>query len=196
MGCCVAGCAGSDYSSGYCSKHYNRLRTRGTIEDGAKARAPFTVRLWRQIAKGGPDECWPWTAKSRISGYGTISTGGRRSPKVLAHRAVWEEANGPIPDGPGYHGMVVMHTCDNRLCCNPAHLVLGTQTENVRDMDGKGRRKSQPSYGEKHGNATFSNEDIAYIRASPKTNAELTREFGCGRSSIYHIRSFNTRLHG
>lgn len=198
MGCCVAGCGGSIYvaSRGLCSRHYNRLRVTGTTHPGARPRAPFEERLWRQIDRRGADECWPWSAKSKIAGYGVIGRGGRSSSKVLAHRAVWELANGPIPEGPGHHGMVVMHTCDNRLCCNPAHLVLGTQSENVRDMDRKGRRKTKAQYGENHGNATFSTADIAYIRASPKTNKELTQEFGCGRSSIGHIRAFRTRLQG
>jgi hypothetical protein len=141
MSCKLENCEGAVFATGLCSKHYNRLRTTGTTDDGPRARRPFLERLWSKIKTGKPDECWPWTAKSRTSGYGSIQKGGRSEGRILAHRAVYEAENGPIPEnGPGSHGWVVMHKCDNRLCCNPRHLRLGTQFENVRDMDKKGRR--------------------------------------------------------
>ena len=31
-------------------------------------------------------------------------------------------------------GNVVRHVCDNRKCCNPLHLLQGTQLENIQDM--------------------------------------------------------------
>ena len=48
--------------------------------------------------------------------------------KVKAHRYVWEQANGPIPDG-----MMILHHCDNRPCVNLDHLYLGTAQDNGRD---------------------------------------------------------------
>lgn len=140
VNCSVEGCGGGIYSKGMCSRHYNRLRTTGTTADGPKAKLPFRERLWKKIDRRGPDDCWEWKSKSLVKGYGAIGTGGRSGKHVLAHRAVWEEFNGPIPKHDSYHGHVIMHTCDNRLCCNPSHLVLGTQSDNVRDMDKKGRR--------------------------------------------------------
>jgi hypothetical protein len=65
--------------------------------------------------------------------------------KELAHRLTWMAFYGPIPDG-----LVVMHTCDIRLCVQIDHLVLGTQGENLADMDRKGRRvNAQPGKGHK-----------------------------------------------
>lgn len=142
MTCKHVGCGREVWAIGYCSTHANRLYTTGTTADGPRARLPLSERLWKHIEKRGPDECWPWVGKSRLSGYGYIGRGGRGTGKLLSHRAVWEVTFGPIPEGDGYHGTVVMHTCDNRLCCNPAHLRLGSQTDNIYDMIEKGRKRS------------------------------------------------------
>lgn len=89
-------------------------------------------RFWERVLCGADELCWPWRLKVNRDGYGIYSMAGSR---VLAHRIAWASKNGA--DLPA--GMVVMHTCDNPRCCNPAHLKLGTQTENIRDRDAKGR---------------------------------------------------------
>ena len=64
-----------------------------------------------------------------------VSMGSRDAFRtVSSHRYAWELWEGPIPNG-----MNVLHRCDNRRCCNPAHLFLGTQQENMLDMYAKGR---------------------------------------------------------
>jgi hypothetical protein len=55
---------------------------------------------------------------------------------VGAHRLAYTFTFGEIPDGLG-----VLHTCDNPPCCNPNHLWLGTQLENIADRHSKGRSK-------------------------------------------------------
>jgi hypothetical protein len=80
--------------------------------------------------------CKEWTGTRTPDGYGRLHVGGRKFEKnLLVHRVTWEAEYGPIPDG-----MCICHHCDNRACYEVKHLFLGTQADNVRDMDAKGRR--------------------------------------------------------
>lgn len=88
-------------------------------------------RFWEKVRRGGQGECWEWQAAILDTGYGSFSFNGKSG---TAHRASWEIANGPIPDG-----LWVLHRCDNRKCVRPDHLFLGTQVDNMRDMAAKGR---------------------------------------------------------
>lgn len=60
---------------------------------------------------------------------------------MAAHKVAWEIANGPIPEGNGYHGKCVLHRCDNPACVNPGHLFLGSHDDNMADMLAKGRAR-------------------------------------------------------
>jgi hypothetical protein len=98
-----------------------------------KAR-PVADRLWEKIEVGPDWECWPRSGAHNSKGYGHLDVQGIT---LDAHRLVWEYTYGPIPDG-----LRVLHHCDNPPCCNPEHLFLGTDLDNVRDMDAKGRRRN------------------------------------------------------
>ena len=195
MSCKVDGCENSVFAAELCSKHYNRLRKTGTTEDGPRARLSLEERFWRNVAKGEKDECWYWLAKSKVSGYGAISIGGRGGKKILAHRLSWELHNGQIPGHKDYHGMVVMHSCDNRLCVNPNHLSLGRQIDNVRDMDAKGRRKTSPKRGSKHHMTAINEDEAASIFAMPGKYREIAEKFGCSIHTVKGIKASKTWVH-
>jgi hypothetical protein len=71
-----------------------------------------------------PGDCWEWLGRRQDNGYGKKQFNGRT---VLAHRWLWIQLFGKIPDG-----LVIDHVCQNRGCVNPHHLRVVTQAENVR----------------------------------------------------------------
>lgn len=112
------------------------------------------TRLLRGIEVKGPDECWPWLGAPR-NGYGAIKHDG----KVLGtHVVSYVLHKGPLKDGE-----IVTHDCDNRLCCNPKHLVAGTHTTNVREM--YSRRNPRTCTGESAYNAVLTQEKVRAIHA-------------------------------
>lgn len=141
--------------------------------------------------------CWNWTGTMNNTGYGAISgvLHGKRYAKLLAHRASWLIFRGEIPEGDSYHGYVVMHKCDNRLCVNPAHLELGTQADNVQDMLNKGRKgvgEWQRRKGVEHFRSAFKDQaDIDLICATVGKTKELAERFGVDVCTIKRIRRRN-----
>lgn len=86
-------------------------------------------------------QCWEWTG-SRFDGcYGRIRGKiARFAGTETAHRVSFLAFNGEIPDD-----QEVRHSCDNKPCCNPSHLILGTRQQNVQDRFKPLSEKSVPS---------------------------------------------------
>lgn len=94
---------------------------------------PPADRVRRRLVVDG--ECWLWTGATFRYGYGNIRV--RRDGRWRnqgTHIVMWEEVNGPVPDG-----LILRHTCDRPACCRPDHLIPGTQANNIRDAIERGR---------------------------------------------------------
>lgn len=87
------------------------------------------------------DGCWLWRAAVTSAGYGSlgIADGDASLRTCPAHRVAYVLAHGDLPAG-----ALVMHSCDQPLCVNPAHLSLGSDRANVRDAIAKGRMVRRP----------------------------------------------------
>lgn len=152
----------------------------------AANRVPMEERFLAMVQRGAPEDCWPWLGARTENGYGKFSQG--RNTHHYAHRLIWQLEVGPIPPG-----MVIAHACDHPPCCNPAHLWLATQAENLEDMRRKGRRPSlerHGSPGERNPNARLTDAKVRSIRAqfaAGATQAALSQAFGMGETTVGHI---------
>lgn len=87
---------------------------------------------------GGLYSCWPYVGKRKHKdGYGYPK---RNQKPILAHRWSYEHHYQVALTA----DIVVRHTCDNPLCCNPLHLLLGSQVDNIKDMHERNRHRCKP----------------------------------------------------
>ena len=131
-------------------------------------------RFWRFVDKGA--ECWAWNGTRGNGGYGMF----KGTKTGLAHRMSYTLANGPIPIG-----LDVLHRCDNPPCVNPAHLFLGTNSDNQQDCIAKGRHAPPPTQ-------KLTADIVRGIRRSRASAKDLAAIHGVTRSTIYDIRNRQT----
>jgi len=153
---------------------------------------PLAERFWFHVNK--TDSCWMWTGAKDRQGYGTIIIHGRRSKRIRAHRLSWIMAHGDIDPS-----VIVCHHCDTPSCVNPNHLFVGSKGDNNKDKVSKGRH----AFGERHGMASLTKEQVEEIRSRcitykpsgaarfkgvrPNSSRALAIEFGVSHVQIRRI---------
>ena len=147
-------------------------------------------KFWSRVSIGAPDDCWEWQGAVTSSGYGNLSWGGAHAQ---AHRVAFALSHGGIALHTGFRQVdrakkyrrFVLHKCDNRKCCNPNHLFLGSMSTNQKDAYAKGR-KVQPR--SKHANAKLLSEQVREIRRryaqGEAVQVDLAAEYGVSQRAI------------
>lgn len=141
--------------------------------------------FWSRVDQTG--DCWEWQRCRTPQGYGQVWVSERQA-RTTAHRLAWELTHGPIPPG-----LFVCHHCDNPPCVNPAHLFLGTRTENGADAARKGRM----SHGEGHYKAKLTDAQVRAIQAAQAAGArakDLESQYGVTHKTLWQIRHGQRRI--
>lgn len=181
-----------------CGKHFTERPAR--IRDGRgkfcskqcywQSKSLTTEAIWSLVDQShGSGSCWEWQGTITSYGYGQVKASGQ---VWRAHRLIYQLTHGSIPDG-----LVVRHTCDNRKCCNPAHLELGTHDDNMRDRQVRGRTAKGPGTGAKnpqrgteHHAAKLNNEmvhEIRRARAEGETYTSLATRLGVCVNTVRNV---------
>jgi hypothetical protein len=159
----------------------SRERLNAIIFDQAM-RASLEARFWPKVDRRGDDECWDWIAKAKHPfGYGRMTAG--RGFHLKAHQIAYALANGRIGREE------IRHSCDRPQCCNPAHLVAGTHTDNMADAKTRGRASAPPRrFGEKHHKTKFSEQDALAICRDSRPARLVAPEYGVCQATIWRLR--------
>lgn len=164
--------------------------------------------FWKHVDRSDLSGCWPWMTSVNEAGYGRVRY---HQKEWKSSRLAWFLTYGD----PGE--MFVCHHCDNPVCCNPSHLFLGTQKDNMKDSAEKGRHprnrtgylpsgdqhhsKLRPEVvarGERNGAAVLTEEKVREIRRKRKegvTLRALAGEYGVSRGAIVFITTYKTWRH-
>lgn len=132
----VRGRATPPYEGYWCEMHRGRWRNHGDPTGStAMRRAGLASWFWAQVSPPTSSGCREWTMSISSQGYGSVYWDDRMEK---AHRVAFALANDvPLP------GLYVCHHCDNRQCCEPAHLYDGTPQTNASDAASRLRYANQ-----------------------------------------------------
>lgn len=138
------------------------------------------ARFWSKVDVIGETDCWLWKASVRQDGYGDFKVRVKDysfGAHLVAY-AIFSSVNFSDLDG-----LVVRHSCDNKLCCNPFHLSTGTHADNVVDRVRRGRS----AVGEGNGRHKLTESEVREIRQSGMSETALANQYGVHRSTIMAV---------
>ena len=127
----------------------------------AMKRRGFQKSFWERVDVLSSNSCWEWQSTLSVRGYGVFSVylgkinGDFISKTFTVHRIAWSMVFGEIQNG-----LQVLHKCDNPPCCNPSHLMLGTNLDNSKDKV----RKKRHCFHENHPSAKLTMQKVLEIR--------------------------------
>lgn len=136
------------------------------------------------VDQRGEAECWPWTGRIGTAGYGIIKI---KSYPMSAHRVALMYKLGRRLGA----DVQALHACDNKVCCNPAHIHPGTNADNRREAVERGRvrRWNGQRSGEGNPAAKLTQAKADAIRLEVGSNASVGAKYGVSGATVSAIRS-------
>lgn len=166
----------------YCSKECKKkpfkkplFRYKESTEEEKDCRVK---QEFNRLTIKNENSCWGWRGSKYPNGYTRMGCIGR----PMGHRVSWIIHFGPIPND-----KIVCHKCDNRECCNPDHLFLGTQSDNLHDMHTKNRGMK----GENHINSKLCTNQVLDIKKQLKQGlsySTISKKFNVSIGTIGAIK--------
>ena len=126
------------------------------------------------------NECWNVTSHvEELQGYIPVSFKGLRT---RAHRLSYILMKGDIPKG-----MIVRHSCDNKSCINPEHLIMGTKKDNTQDMMNRNR---ESNWKDRKGHRSkLTDDQYNSIKRSDLSSYELAKIYSISDVQIRRIKN-------
>lgn len=179
MTCSFEGCGRPVDGRGLCGGHIQQDRAGHALRPLRGTWAHVLFRFWAQVEKRN-DGCWVWTGVCNPRGYGFMSA---EAKYTAVHRLSWRIAHGEMPPSE----VEVCHRCDNPPCVNPAHLFLGSHSDNMQDCADKGR---MPRNGEQNGRAVLNADGVREIRRrsdAGEASPTIAADFGIQSAQVRKI---------
>jgi len=117
-------------------------------------------------------KCWNWNL-NKSKGYGRARHLGKVVQVHCAAYTLW--TGNQISEG-----LFGCHKCDNRACCNPDHIFIGTQSQNLQDASSKGRMVIP--------NKKLIDKQAEIIRSDPRMQKVIAAEYGVSQQCVSRIQ--------
>lgn len=148
-------------------------------------------RFWSKVNKDGPTvrpdltPCWVWTGSKTTAGYGNLTIDYKT---YYAHRVIVFIVRDIQPaDGEA------SHSCDNRICVNPDHVIIDDHSFNMNGCLVRGRMKHAIVRGIYHPHVKLNDQIVENIRTTRHLGSrKLAKLWGVHRSTIMDILHYRT----
>lgn len=157
-------------------KHtFRKVRTNMDITDFLRAHGDKV----RQDPLTG---CWNWVAGLDVDGYGMCTPLRKEDGTLTPNRSHIISFECAHANTVRYKDDVIMHRCNNRRCCNPEHLFLGSKRDNALHSVASGLHANAAKTHCAHGHA-YDLANTLVLKSGARYCRECARKRAARRKS-------------